>query len=123
MEKGKHDNGERIQLPNEEGMREINLDEGYKHLGILKVDGMKDKEREKIEKEYYTRLRKILKSKLNGPNKITATNSRAVSIVRYGAGIIKWTKEKLGKMDRKTRKLMNCIPGTTPTNTCRQALC
>ena len=25
--------------------------------------------------------------------------------VRYGAGIIEWTKEKVKKMDRKTRKI------------------
>ena len=47
-----------------------------------------------------------MKSKLNGANTITAINSRAVSIVRYGAGIIKWAKEDLQKMDRKTRKLL-----------------
>ena len=35
-----------------------------------------------------------------------ATNSRAASIIRYGAGIINWTKEELRKMDRKTRKLL-----------------
>lgn len=34
-----------------------------------------------------------------------ATNSGAVSNIRYGAGIINWTKEELRKMDRKTRKL------------------
>ena len=75
-------------------------------MGILEVDGIKDKKnREKIE-EYYTRVRMILKSKLNGPNTITAINSKAVPIVRNSAGMIKWTKEELGKMDRKTRKLV-----------------
>ncbi|XP_063609949.1 uncharacterized protein LOC134783877 [Penaeus indicus] len=33
-------------------------------------------------------------------------DSRAVSIVRYGAGIIKWTKNELEELDRKTRELM-----------------
>ena len=33
-------------------------------------------------------------------------NSRAVSIVRYGAGIISWTKMELEELDQKTRKLM-----------------
>ena len=54
----------------------------------------------------YRRSRKILKSKLNGVNTITAINSRAVSVVRYGALIIKWRKEDLEKMDRKMRKLL-----------------
>ena len=33
-------------------------------------------------------------------------NSRAVSIICYGAGIINWTKEELRNIDRKTRKLL-----------------
>jgi len=33
-------------------------------------------------------------------------NQRAVSIIRYGVGIINWTKEELRKMDRNTRKLL-----------------
>ena len=37
---------------------------------------------------------------------VSAINARAVSIIRYGAGIIKWIKEELGKLDRKTRKLL-----------------
>ena len=76
-------------------------------LGVLEADVIKDKDmKEKIEKEYLRRVRKILKSKLNGMNSISAINSRAVSVVRYGAGIIKWTKEELEKLDRKTRKLL-----------------
>ena len=49
---------------------------------------------------------KYTKSKLNGGNIISAINSRAVSIVRYGAGIISWTKMELEELDRRTRKLM-----------------
>ena len=48
----------------------------------------------------------ILKSKLNGRNKIIALNTWAVSILRYGAGILKWNKNELQEMDRKTRKFM-----------------
>ena len=35
-----------------------------------------------------------------------AINFRAVSIVKYEAGIVDWVKEELEVMDRKTRKLM-----------------
>ena len=51
-------------------------------------------------------MRNILKSKLNGRNIILAINSRAVSIARYEAGIISWTKMELEELDRSTRKLM-----------------
>ena len=61
------------------------------------------------------RVRKILKSKLNGGNVISAINSRAVAVVRYGAGIIKWTKLELEELDRKTRKLMTIYGAHHPT--------
>ena len=35
-----------------------------------------------------------------------ALNTWAVSILRYGAGILKWNKNELQEMNRKTRKLM-----------------
>ena len=37
----------------------------------------------------------MLKSKLNGKNKIKAIITRAVSVLMYGAGILRWTKEEL----------------------------
>ena len=47
-----------------------------------------------------------MKSRLNGRNKIIAINTWAVSLMRYGAGIVKWTKSELDKIGRKTRKVM-----------------
>ena len=35
-----------------------------------------------------------------------ALNTWAVSILRYGAGILKWNKDEPQEMDRKTRKFM-----------------
>ena len=77
----------------------------YKYLGVLEVDDIKRSEmRDVIKKGYLRRLRKMLKSKLNGGNIIKVINSKAVSLVRYGAGIIEWTKDELREIDRKTRK-------------------
>ena len=52
-------------------------------------------------REYKRRLRLVLKSKLNGKNKNNAINTWAVSvlIMRYGAGIIRWTKEELRSLE------------------------
>ena len=47
------------------------------------------------------------RSKLNGKNIINAINSRAAAVIRYGGGIIKWTKEELRNIDRRTRKLLS----------------
>ena len=44
--------------------------------------------------------------KLNGRNKITAINAWAVSIMRYGAGVLKWNTDELKSLDRRTRKFM-----------------
>lgn len=79
---------------------------GYKYLGILEANGMKDiKMKETIGKEDLRRIRKVLKSKLNGINCITV-NSRVVSIIRYGEVSIKWTKEELERLDQNTKKLL-----------------
>ena len=51
---------------------------------------------------------------LNAGNTIQAMNSRAVSIIRYGAGIVDWRKAELQQMDRKTRKSLTMYRGMHP---------
>ena len=65
-----------------------------------------EKSKEKLKKEYIRRVKKCLKSKLNGGNMIKAINTWAVSLMRYSAGIVEWTKADLDVTGRKTRKLM-----------------
>ena len=106
MKRGKIANTEGIHMPDGQRMMAIE-DNGYKYLGVLEADEVKHNEMKMhIRKEYIRRIRKILKSKLNGGNIISAINSRAVAVVRYGAGIIKWTKDEMQDLDRKTRKLL-----------------
>ena len=110
MKRGKVVESDGLCMPDGTMMRNIE-EAGYKYLGILEADGIKhDEMKEQLKKEYIRRVRNVLKSKLNGGNIISAINSRAVSIVRYGAGIIKWTKNELEELDRKTRKLMTMHP-------------
>ena len=92
-----------MELSTGEGIPELESDKGYKYLGILEADDIMHTE---MRKEYYRRARQLTLSKLNGGNTIRALNSRAVSLVRYSAGILKWTKDKLKAIDRKTRKIM-----------------
>ena len=58
-----------------------------------------------ITKENYQRIRKILKGSLHAGIMILAINLRAVSIIRYGAGI-DLRKNEIEAIDRKTRKLL-----------------
>ena len=60
----------------------------------------------KIRKEYLRRMRKLLKTKLCNRNLIKRTNTWSVHFVRYLRPFIKWTREELGPMNQKTRKLM-----------------
>ena len=108
MKRGKFVISEGIELLNGKKIRSLDDQEGYKYLGILQFDDIKHKEvKEKLKKEYVRRVRKILKSHLNGGNVIQAINARAVSIIRYSAGILDWTKLELQELDRQTRKLLN----------------
>ena len=105
MKRGKVVKSEKTSMPDGK-MKDVE-EGGYKYLEILEADGVKHEEMKgRIKKEYIRRVRTKLKSKLNGENIISAINSRADSIVTYGAGIISWTKMELGELDWKTRKLM-----------------
>ena len=86
-------------------MIEEAVDEGYKYLRILdRNDIFQEKMKEKFQKEYYKRVRAVLKSKLNGRNVVNATNIWAVATVLHGTGIITWNKGKFDKIDRQIRK-------------------
>ena len=51
------------------------------------------------------RLRKVLKSKLNGGNLVRGVNTWPVSLLRYSAVFVSWMKSELQAIDRKTRNL------------------
>ena len=97
LKKGKLVKFDGIFLPNNEIMKEVD-EKGYTYLGILELDQIKEHEmKNKVTTEYKRRLRQILKSRLNGKNKIQAINTWAVALLRYGAGIINWKVAELKK--------------------------
>ena len=113
MKRGKVAKREGISMLDGEMIKNIE-EGGYKYLGTLDADGVKHEEMKcQTKKEYIRRVRNILKSKLNGGNIISAINSRAVSIVRYGAGIRNWTKMETEEVNWKTRKLMTMYGDST----------
>lgn len=57
-------------------------------------------------KEYYRRIRQVLKSELNAANRIDAINTLAVSALTYRFNITNCKMEGLVKLDRKTRKFL-----------------
>ena len=88
-------------------IQEIKEGDNYKYLGIdesVRIDGPLNKDR--IRKEYKSRVRKIWKSELNGYNKVIAHNAFAVALVIPTIGILKWTKKEISDLDVITRKIL-----------------
>ena len=104
LKRGTFCKSEGIKFINRQTIKEAD-DEGYKYLGILELDKFKEREMKDIFRTDYLRhFKLIMKSHLNGKHKNKAANTWAVSLIRYGAGIIKWNKEALQEIDRKSRK-------------------
>ena len=96
-----------MELPNKDKIKTLAENETYKYLGILEADTMKQAEmREKIQKEYLRRNRKLLETKINSRNLIKGINTWAVPLVRYSGHFLKWAREELKQMDQRTRKLI-----------------
>ena len=95
-----------IQLPNDKVIKSPEEGESYKYLGVLEADEVIVNEMmDKVKKEYYGRVRKVLETKLNSGNVFNAINTCAVSVVRYFA-YLGWSRHQLEEIDRRTRKLL-----------------
>ena len=102
-------------LSNDEIIKSLDENTSYKYLGMLETENIKNTEmKEQVTSEYKRRLKNILKSKFNAENLTRAINTWAVSIFRYSAGIIDWTKQELQNIDRKTRKVMTVYKALHP---------
>ena len=76
-------------------------------MGIFEADTIKQVEmKDAIKKEYLRRTRKLLETKLSRRNLIKGMNTRAVPLVRYSGPFLKWARDELKQMEKRTRKLM-----------------
>ena len=100
MKSGKRYLTDGIELPNQDKIRTLAENETYKYLGILEADIIKEVEmKNKIRNEYLRITRKLLEIKLNRRNLIKGINNR------YSGPFLKWTRDELRQMDKRTRKL------------------
>ena len=107
MKSGKRHITDGMELPNQNKIRTLGEKETYKYLGILEADTIKQVEmKDKIQKDYPRRTRKLLETKLSSRNLIKRINTWAVFLVRYSGPFLKWTRDKLKQMNQRTRKLM-----------------
>ena len=108
IKKGKLASTGNIVIDDDTEIQELDQEGVYKYLGVDESDGVQhSKMKEKIRKEYNRRVRLILRTELNGRNKIEAINSLAVPVLQYSFGIIDWKISELKKIDPKTSKLLN----------------
>ena len=111
MKSGKRHLTDGIELPNQKKIRTLAENETYKYLGIMEADTTKQVEmKDKIQKEYLRRTRKLLNTKLSSRNRIKGINIWTVPLVRYSGPFLKWTKDELRQMDQR-----HYIPETTLT--------
>ena len=104
LQRGRKTRWEGIQLPNGEDIGEAGA-RGYKYLGILELDKiMCDEMKRKVKEVYQKRVKLLMKTHLNGKNLFQALNTWAISVIRYSAAFLDWTKEETKELDRWTRK-------------------
>ena len=106
FKRGKMVNTKNIELDVNTVIKELEQESTYKYLGVNEGDGIQHSMmKEKIRKEYYHRVRMILKTELNSKNKFEAINTLAIPVVTFSFNIINWTTNDLKRLDTKTRKL------------------
>ena len=107
MKSGKRHTTDGIELPNQDNIRTPGENDACKYLGILEADTVKQVQmKDKIQKEYLRRTRKLLDTRPSRRNLIKVINIWAVPLVRYLGPFLKGTKDELKQMDQGTRKLM-----------------
>ena len=112
IKKGKIVKSDGIQLPNDKVIKSLEEGESYKNLDVLEADKvMVNEMKDKVKKEYYRRVKKVLETKLNSGNVFKAINTWAVSVVRYSAAFLGWSRLQLEEIDKRTRKLLTMRNG------------
>ena len=97
MKSGKRHLTDGMELPNQEKNRTLGENETYKYLRILEADKMKDK----ILKEYLSRTRKLLETKISSRNLIKVINTWDVFLGRCWGPFLKWTRDELNQIDQR----------------------
>ena len=107
MKSGKQYLPDGMELLNQDKLRILAENETYKYLGILEADTIKRVQmKDKIQKEYLRRTKKLHETKLSCRNLIKGINTWAVLLVRYSGSFLKWTRDEPKQMNPRTRKLM-----------------
>ena len=105
--RGKLQKTSSINLDIDTAIRDLDREGTYKYLGVNEGDGINHASlKEKTRKEYYQRIRLVLKTELNSKNRIEAINTLAVPVVQCSFNIINLNLVDLNRLDTKARKLL-----------------
>ena len=113
-EKGKIVKSVGIELSDCKAIKSLHEGESYKYLGILEADKFSEEKMKLNVLREYSRLRTVLKTKLNGGNLVCGINTWTVSLLRYSAAFVIWRKTELHALDRITRKLFTIYGALYP---------
>ena len=90
--------------------------ESYKYLGQDEnISYVRPVNKERVIKEYKSRVRKICKSELSSHNKYIAHNTFAVPVLIPTFGLLNWTIQEIEDIDISTRKIL-CMTGNFHRN-------
>ena len=117
MKSGKRHLTDGMELPNQDKFKMLAENETDKYLDILKADTIKQMQmKDNIDKEYLRRTRNLQETKLSSRNFTKRINTWAVALVRYPGPFLKWTRDELKQMDKRTRKLMTIHKALHPSD-------
>ena len=104
-----------IELPNDKVIKSLEEGESYKYFGVLEADQvMVNEMKVEVQKEYNRRVRKMLETKINSGSVFKAINTETVSVVRYSAAFLRWSRLQLEEIYRRRRKLLTMHNGFHP---------
>ena len=115
IKKGKIVKSDGIELPNDKVIKSLEEGESYKYFGVLEANEvMVNEMKVEVKEEYNRRVRKMLETKLNSGSVFKAINTWTVSVVRYSAAFLGWSRLQLDEIDKRTRKLLTMHNGFHP---------
>ena len=102
IQKGKRIEYNQVLKMNGLTVKEIENGDHYTYLGMDESIGMLGPlNKDRVKKEYKTRLNKIWQSEFNGRNKTIAHNTFTIPIITPTVGILDWNKKEIDIMTRK----------------------
>ena len=114
LQRGRKTRLKGIQLPNGEEISAAGTG-GYKYLGVLELDKIIfDEMKRKVKEVYQKRVKLLMKTHLNGKNLFQALNIGPISVIRYSAAFLDWTKKQTKELDRWTRKRLIVVTALHP---------